>query len=170
MRHHLLMHRRYLRRMQDIRIKSIDEDTPRPRAAAVSPYENWGEFDPRAADLELERWLIVIDRDGEEIPVGDMSGHPVYYGPTAGSRTINIGISIIEEFRGQGIGAVAQRLVAEDLHARGVIRVEAQTDITNLPEQRALAKAGFVLEGTLRKAQGRADGIHDLQVWSHIAE
>ena len=156
--------------MQDIHIVGIDEDAPRPRATTLSPYENWGEFDPRAADLELERWLIVLTRDGEDVPVGDMSGHPVYYGPTAGSRTINIGISLLEEYRGMGIGAVAQRLVAEELHARGVVRVEAQTDVTNIAEQRALAKAGFVCEGTLRMAQGRADGIHDLQVWSHIAE
>ena len=156
-------------RMPHIRIISIDDTVPRPRAATLSPYEDWGEFDPRAKDLELERWLIVLDEDGTEVPVGDMSAHPVYYGPTPGSRALNIGISLLEAYRGRGIGAEAQRLVAEELHARGVVRVEAQTDVSNLPEQRALAKAGFLCEGTLRSAQGRADGIHDLQVWSHVA-
>ena len=154
--------------MSEVSILSIDDETPRPKSH--SEYENWGEFDPRAADMELERWLIVLHRDGEQITVGDMSAHPVYYGPTPGSRTLNIGISLVEEHRGRGYGAVAQRLLAELLHERGVIRVEAQTDVTNLPEQRALAKAGFVHEGTLRQAQGRADGLHDIQVWSHIAE
>lgn len=154
--------------MPDVRIVEIDEETPRPRAATLSPYEDWGDFDPRAKDLELQRWLIVLEVDGVETAVGDMSAHPVYYGPTAGSRTLNIGISLLEEFRGRGLGAQAQRLLAEELHRRGVVRVEAQTDVTNLPEQRALARAGFLLEGVLRQAQGRADGIHDLQVWSHI--
>jgi RimJ/RimL family protein N-acetyltransferase len=67
-----------------------------------------------------------------------------------------------------GIGAVAQRLLAEELHLRGVVRVEASTDVENTPEQRSLARAGFEHEGTLRRAQARKDGRHDLQVWSHL--
>lgn len=39
----------------------------------------------------------------------------------------------------------------------------------NSKAQRALKSAGFIYEGTLRKAQGRADGAHDLQVWSHLS-
>lgn len=152
--------------MAEIEIRAIDGDTPRPKSH--SEYENWGEFDPRVADMDLERWLIVLTEGDSETPVGDMSAHAVYYGPTPGSRTLNIGISLVEEYRGRGFGATAQRLLAEHLHARGVVRVEAQTDVTNIAEQRALARAGFELEGVLRQAQGRADGLHDIQVWSHI--
>lgn len=155
--------------MSSVHIRSIRDDDPRPRAATISPYEDWGDFDPRARDLELERWVIVLVDGDTETPIGDMSAHPVYYGPTAGSRALNIGISLLEEHHGHGHGARAQQLLAEELHARGVVRVEAQTDVSNIAEQRALAKAGFVLEGVLRRAQGRRDGIHDLQVWSHIA-
>lgn len=39
------------------------------------------------------------------------------------------------------------------LHERGVHRVEAMTDVANVPEQRALARAGFKLEGIARGAQ-----------------
>ena len=152
--------------MAEIEIRAIDGDTPRPKSH--SEYENWGEFDPRVADMDLERWLIVLTEGDSETPVGDMSAHAVYYGPTPGSRTLNIGISLVEEYRGRGFGATAQRLLAEHPHARGVVRVEAQTDVTNIAEQRALARAGFELEGVLRQAQGRADGLHDIQVWSHI--
>jgi len=49
-----------------------------------------------------------------------------------------------------------------------VIRVEAGTDVDNVAEQTSLERAGFVLEGTLRLAQERRDGLHDLQIWSHI--
>lgn len=152
--------------MTEITIRSIDGETPRPKSH--SEYENWGEFDPRAADMDLERWLVVLVDADVETPIGDMSAHAVYYGPTPGSRALNIGISLVEEFRGKGYGSIAQRLLAEQLHARGIVRVEAQTDVTNVPEQRALARAGFELEGVLRQAQGRADGVHDIQVWSHI--
>jgi len=153
--------------MSEILLKCVDGTIPRPLSS--SAYDDWGEFDPAAKDLDIERWLIVLVEDGVEIAVGDMSAHAVYYGPTPGSRALNIGISLVEEYRGHGYGSAAQRLLAELLHARGVVRVEAQTDVTNAPEQRALASAGFELEGVLRQAQGRADGIHDIQVWSHIA-
>jgi len=76
---------------------------------------------------------------------------------------------VVNEYRGKGIGAVAQRLLADELHQQGIVRVEAQTDIENIAEQKALENAGFKYEGTLRKAQGRADGLHDIQVWSHIS-
>lgn len=150
----------------EIRLVPADENTP--RVHAPSEYDDWGEFDPRAKDLDLERWLIVVsDHDGETV-VGDMSAHAVYYGPTPTSRALNIGISLVEDQRGKGFGSTAQKMLAELLHERGVIRVEASTDITNIAEQRALAKAGFQYEGVIRQSQGRADGIHDLQQWSHI--
>lgn len=152
--------------MPEVRLLPADENTP--RLHAPSEYDNWGEFDPRAKDMDLERWLIVVVDDDEETVVGDMSAHAVYYGPTATSRALNIGISLVEEQRGKGYGAIAQRLLAELLHERGVVRVEASTDVTNIAEQRALAKAGFKCEGVIRQSQGRADGVHDLQQWSHI--
>lgn len=148
-------------------IRAIDDDYPRPESSSI--YDNWGEMAAEVRDMLLSRWLITLTLpDQSEIAVGDLSAHAVWYGPTPGSRSLNIGIGIVNEFRGKGIGSVAQRLLADELHAQGIVRVEAQTDIENVAEQRSLANAGFSLEGTLRKAQGRADGLHDIQVWSHI--
>ncbi len=125
---------------------------------------------PDVRDMAITRWLIELTQtDKVVVPAGDLSAHAVWYGPTPGSRAINIGISIVNEFRGKGIGAIAQRLLAEELHRQGIVRVEAQTDVENIAEQKALEKAGFKYEGTLRRAQGRADGLHDIQVWSHIS-
>lgn len=153
--------------MSAVRIVGVDEDHPRPPSS--SEYEDWGEMAPEARDMQHERWLIeLVDEDGRATPVGDMSAHAVWHGPTAGSRAMNIGISLVEEYRGRGIGAEAQRLLAEELHARGTVRVEASTDVENLAEQRALAKAGFRMEGVLTGAQVRRDGRHDLQLWAHV--
>ena len=44
-------------------------------------------------------------------------------------------------------------MLAEMLHERGIHRVEAMTDVENAPEQKALARAGFRLEGIARGAQ-----------------
>jgi RimJ/RimL family protein N-acetyltransferase len=152
--------------MPEIVLRSVDGTAPRPHSTSI--FEDWGELDPEAKDMQLERWLVLLVEDGSETAVGDMSAHAVYYGPTPGSRALNIGISLVEDHRGKGYGSIAQRLLAELLHARGTVRVEAQTDVLNIAEQRALARAGFEFEGVLRSAQGRADGIHDIQVWSHI--
>ncbi len=149
-----------------VTIRRVDNDAPRPEAP--SEYDDWGERSPEAAGLRVERWLIEVAADGVTTPVGDLSAHAVWNGPTIGSRALNIGISLADEWRGRGIGTVAQRLVAEELHAEGVTRVEASTDVANIAEQRALARAGFQLEGVLRASQQRRDGLHDLQLWSHI--
>jgi len=150
-----------------VSIRAVERDHPRPPSA--SSWDDWGDMDPAAKDLDIQRWLIELtDGNGHADTVGDLSAHVVWYGPTPGSRALNIGISLIEEHRGHGIGAVAQWLLAEELHRRGTVRVEASTDVENVAEQRALAKAGFVLEGTLALAQSRRDGLHDLQVWAHV--
>ncbi|MBC7462890.1 MAG: GNAT family N-acetyltransferase [Actinobacteria bacterium] len=150
-------------------IRVIDEDEPRPSSTSV--YEEWGEMAPEARDMLMLRWMVeAISDDGKTTQVGDMSAHAVWYGPTLPSKAMNIGISLVNECRGKGIGSIAQRLLAAELHRLGFIRVEAQTDVKNIAEQKALNRAGFILEGVARKAQGRADGIHDLQVWSHISD
>lgn len=149
-----------------VTIVGVADDHPTPPSPSI--WGDWGEMDPAARDIGLERWIIEVSDGIQTDVVGDLSAHAVWYGPTASSRAISIGISLVDEFRGRRIGGVAQRLLAELLHDRGIVRVEASTDVENLSEQRALERAGFVHEGTLRLAQGRRDGLHDLQVWSHV--
>lgn len=149
-------------------IQAIDDEYPRPRGSSI--YEEWGEMAPEIRDMVIERWIIQLTQpDGSLIDVGDLSAHAVWYGPTPGSRALNIGINLVDDYRGRGIGSVAQRLLAEELHSQGIVRVEAQTDVMNVAEQRSLEKAGYKLEGVLRQAQQRADGLHDIEVWSHIS-
>lgn len=114
---------------------------------------------------DMGRCVVARRSDGE--PLGDMSWHPVRYGPSDGSRALNIGISLAPEARGHGYGVEAQRLLAELLFDLfDVVRVEASTDVENRAEQRALEKAGFTREGVLRQAQERAGAHHDLVVYS----
>ena len=62
-------------------------------------------------------------------------------------------------------------MVARYLFARHPVnRVEAQTDVENIAEQRALEKAGFVREGVLRGSQFRAGGYHDLVSYSVLRD
>lgn len=111
--------------------------------------------------------LMVETKDGEV--VGHVSYHQQQYGPNDGSRAYNIGISLHAKYRGKGFGLEAQKLLAAYLFATyAIMRVEASTDITNLPEQRALERAGFTRDGVLRKAQWRNGDWHDLVVYSKL--
>ena len=111
--------------------------------------------------------MLIVLTDGT--PIGTVGWHEVHYGPPPKSRAWNIGISLIPEMRGKGYGAIAQRLLAEELFATtDANRVEAQTDVDNIAEQRALEKAGFIREGIARQSQYRAGGYHDLVTYARL--
>ncbi len=109
--------------------------------------------------------LLIVRKDG--VPVGTVSCHPVSYGVY--SPAFNIGIEIEPEQRGQGYGSEAQRLFADYLLTTFPVgRVEASTDSENIPEQRALERAGFTREGVARSAAWRGGRWHDMVVYSRV--
>jgi RimJ/RimL family protein N-acetyltransferase len=84
-----------------------------------------------------------------------------------GSYCWNIGTAIVPEARGHGHGTSAQRLLTRYLFAHTqVSRIEAETEITNLAEQRALEKAGFSREGVLRSVIFRGGQWRDGVLYS----
>nr|MDT0660337.1 GNAT family protein [Micromonospora sp. DSM 115978] len=107
--------------------------------------------------------LIVLDGDSA---TGDVSWRRVSYGAPAW-WCWNIGISLLPEFRGKGIGTAAQRLLVGYLFGTtSAARVEAYTDVANVAEQRALEKAGFTRDGLLRSVQFRDGRWRDLYLYS----
>jgi RimJ/RimL family protein N-acetyltransferase len=113
--------------------------------------------------------VLLVERVADRRPIGTVSWRPVWYGPNPESRAWNVGINLVPEGRYQGFGVEAQRLLVDQLLATTrVNRIEASTDIDNLPEQRALEKAGFLREGVLRGAQYRAGTWHDLVVYAIV--
>ena len=132
-----------------IRLRSDDDACPDDS----SQWDAWDDGERVPGDHH--RAVIVVDG----AIIGTMSWHAVHYGPTAGSRAWSMGIALASEWRGQGWGTIAQRLLADHL-LESAHRVEASTDVDNIAEQRSLEKAGFDREGILRGAQLRADGLH----------
>lgn len=111
--------------------------------------------------------LLAVGKAGEV--VGDVGYRRVNHGGGIANRVYEIGITIAPTWRGRGYGAEAQRLLAAYLFATyPIARVQATTDVTNLAEQRALARAGFAREGVLRRAQFRAGAWHDLAMYSKL--
>jgi len=114
---------------------------------------------------------LMVELVADGTPIGTVGWHRVMYGPTPESAAWNIGISLIPGARGKGYGTEAQRQVAAYLcETTTVNRVEASTDVENLPEQRSLQKAGYRREGVQRGAQFRADGYHDLVVYARLRD
>jgi RimJ/RimL family protein N-acetyltransferase len=95
--------------------------------------------------------------------LGGVSWHAVDYGGTVSSSAWNIGIGLLPEARGRGVGTRAQRMLVDHLlETTELDRIEASTDVENHAEQKALEKAGFRREGVLRGAQLRGGVRRDL--------
>ena len=146
-----------------LEIRDLRDDDVRPDES--SEWDAWDD-DWIPADEQPVHQRAAVLLDGEI--VGTMSWHPVLYGPTRGSRAWSMGIGLAPDARGFGVGSLAQRLLSDHL-LESAHRVEASTDVANLAEQRALARAGFEREGVLRGAQMRADGVHhDLVMYARV--
>jgi RimJ/RimL family protein N-acetyltransferase len=146
------------------------------RADPCSPFEDWS--GPQAPGVPEGVRLLpaagggdLVVTDGDDRPIGTVSWHPVLYGPNLGSQAQDIGISLRPSARGLGHGSRAQLMLARYLFTTtSVFRVQASTDIRNVPEQRSLERAGFVREGVLRGAQWRQGAWHDLVSYARLRE
>ena len=135
---------------------------------------NWFRFTPAGAMQRRFAEGMISEEGGTlavETPQGVLAGgvswFTVQHGPTAACRALNIGISLLPGQRGRGYGAAAQRALAEYLFATTLTeRIEAETDVENVAEQRALERAGFTREGVLRHAQFHLGRWRDTVIYS----
>jgi RimJ/RimL family protein N-acetyltransferase len=125
---------------------------------------------PRVVGAVRSFLLSVLDTATGEL-LGGVSWHAVDYGGTVSSSAWNIGIGLLPEARGRGVGTLAQRMLVDHLLATTELdRIEASTDIENVAERRALEKAGFRQEGILRGAQLRGGIRRDLVHYGLVRE
>ena len=137
--------------------------------ALSEPFEWHGCRDPT---VHRRRWeqdhylgqqdsmLVVALPDEDRAFAGFVVWHGVVLpGPVV---CYNIGILLLPERRGQGLGSAAQCLLADYLFSTTLAnRVEAGTEAENIAEQRALEKAGFQKEGLHRGRGFRAGRMVD---------
>lgn len=122
------------------------------------PFEWTGFSDPQERRRRWERDGYLGDSSYlvASIPDGSFAGFVCWWplgasGPRG--ACFEIGILLLPDYRGKGLGAAAQRLLAEYLFATTLAnRLQATTDIENVAEQRALERAGFLREGVMRGA------------------
>ncbi len=80
-----------------------------------------------------------------------------------------IGIVLLPEFRGRGIGWRAQAMVSDYLFEHTPVqRIQATTQADNVAGQKSLVKAGFQVEGVIRSAEFRAGQWRDALMYSRL--
>jgi RimJ/RimL family protein N-acetyltransferase len=113
--------------------------------------------------------MFFVERRSDRAVVGTIAAHQVAHGANPESKAWRIGIDLVPEGRGEGLGTEAQRLFAAWLfETTETNRVEASTDVDNTAEARSLEKAGFTREGIARRAQFRAGAYHDLYLYAKL--
>jgi len=91
-----------------------------------------------------EKWFVIETKDGTR--VGGMS----YF---LEGTLMEIGYDLIPSERGKGYGTEAVKLLMDYLFlSKDIVRIQAQTDPRNVASKIVLEKAGFTIEGMLRKS------------------
>ncbi|MDH3681851.1 MAG: GNAT family N-acetyltransferase [Acidimicrobiia bacterium] len=164
----------------EVGLRAVTEaDLPWLAAIAADPEasgeHNWGgqPVDPSDVEEELrarfrddrllgfDRGSMIVELDGRT-PIGDVSWRAEQWGPSAASRCLAFGITLLPSYRGKGHGTEAQRqLITYLFRTTDVHRIQSDTAADNPAERRALEKLGMHPEGVVRQAEYRAGRYHD---------
>ena len=97
-----------------------------------------------------EKHFIIEKKDGTNIG---------FLGHHTEEKLWTIGYSLIPSERNKGYCTEAVKIIEDYLFlSQDTVRIQAKTNVENIPSQRVLEKAGFKKEGTIRKsyfAQGK---------------
>jgi RimJ/RimL family protein N-acetyltransferase len=115
------------------------------------------------------RLMVDAEVDGERGTAGLVSYRWGLYSGVA--RYCEIGIALLPEWRGRGVGWRAQAMLCDYLFSHTPVqRIQAGTHPENHAEQRSLEKAGFQLEGVIRACEFRAGQWRDGYLYSRLRD
>jgi RimJ/RimL family protein N-acetyltransferase len=114
---------------------------------------------------------LMVDVGSDESGGGMAAGFVSYVAGLFGgvAKHWEIGIALLPEWRGRGIGWRAQAMICDYLFQHTPAqRIQAGTHPENIAEQRSLEKAGFTLEGIVRACEFRAGAWRDGYLYSRV--
>ena len=119
--------------------------------------------------LGAENSRLMVEVERERVAAGFVGwGLRDFGGPT---KHWEIGIALLPEWRGRGIGWRAQAMLCDYLFSHTPLqRIQAGTHPENIAEQRSLVKAGFRLEGVVRACEFRAGAWRDGYLYSRLRD
>lgn len=119
--------------------------------------------------LGSEDGRLMLDVAPEGAAAGFVSWAAGSHGAVA--KHWEIGIVLMPEWRGRGVGWRAQAMLCDYLFQHTPVqRIQAGTQPENVAEQRALEKAGFQMEGVLRACEFRAGEWRDGHLYSRLRD
>ena len=132
-----------------------------------------GEFEPfdqtSLEDLEKQhegkgegQWYFIEKKDGTKVG---------YVGHFKSKDCVGIGYMLVKEERGKGFGSEAVQMIVDYLFLhKNIVRIQAETHPDNKASQRVLEKAGFTLEGRIRKSFFSRGVYRDTAMYSILRE
>jgi ribosomal-protein-alanine N-acetyltransferase len=119
--------------------------------------------------LDPEDGRLMVEVEPEHAAAGFVGFRAGLYSGLA--KYWEIGIALLPEWRGRGIGWRAQAMLCDYLFSISPARrIEARTHGENIAEQKSLVKAGFQLEGVVRAGEFRDGQWRDGQIFSRLRD
>lgn len=175
-----------------VRLRPVEEeDLVMFRRFATEPYLvglDWAGFRDAAEParkfaatgfLGPDEWRLIVEVEtgsgrgtetGSDRDVAGFVGwRTVHFVPS--SPFWEIGIVLLPQWRGQGIGWRAQAMLCDYLFRHTPVqRIQAGTHPENVAEQKSLTKAGFRLEGVTRAIEFREGQWRDGWLYSRLRD
>lgn len=138
----------------------------------------WADDTPAELADRIESLWPEVAREGRLINCGvtdarsgELLGHFVVFGVDRTAGVCEVGFWLRREARGRGAAGRAVELACRwAFDELGIERVQASTDVENVPTQRTLEKAGFQREGIMRSRLPTRDGNRaDYILYSRLA-
>jgi RimJ/RimL family protein N-acetyltransferase len=162
-----------------VRLRAVlEKDLSMFRRFATEPWLiglDWGGFrDPAAPARRLatdgylgpDDGRLMIEIENARTAAGFVSWAAGSFGV---AKHWEIGIVLLPEWRGRGIGWRAQAMLCDYLFSHSPVeRIQAGTHPENVAEQKALQRAGFRLDGILRAVEFRAGQWRDGYLYSRL--
>ena len=108
--------------------------------------------------------MFVVLAKGEVVGWCDIQRHAF----PAHAHRGTLGIGIVREYRGRGVGALLMERTLRDAFGKGLVRIEFNVRADNLSAIRLYEKFGFVSEGVLRDAVFVDGEYHDAIVMALV--
>lgn len=108
--------------------------------------------------------LAIVLPGGEVIGIASFAARDRGWQP---GTCYEIGLALLPEHRGRGLGTATQRLLVEYLFSyTTAYRLEAGTNTKNIAEQKSLERVGFQREGVLRGVGFQHGDWQDVVIYS----
>ena len=149
--------------LREVAVNAEPEAIPPGVPSDPARLDDWLAADRRLPEPEgTAVHLMMLDRS-----LGLIVGSISVFHADWETRSAEIGYGVRADQRGKGYAPEALSAVARwALTDGGLQRAWLSTIAENVASQRVAEKAGFRLEGTLRRAGLEDDGLHDLMIYA----